>query len=166
MGSDVEGAAVIAPTAVASSFVYKNRTEVFAGRTDHEDTTGTTSPDVTLRVHFQPVASASATLPSRIEEGAAVGHCAVGLDVIGHNSRVSGVAHGNVERLLVMREGDAIRESEIGNEQGHFTSRINAKDAVVWQLLKGRIVEIGEAIRGIGEVYVAVLAGLLDRWAS
>ena len=37
VGSDVEGAAVITPTAVASILVCENGTKVLAGRTENED---------------------------------------------------------------------------------------------------------------------------------
>ena len=138
MGGDVEGAAVIAPTAVASILVCENGAKVFAGRTEHEDASGTGSPDVTLRVHLQSVARASATLAAQrfgIEEGAAVSHGAVGLHFVGHNSRVTRVADGDVEGLLVRGEGNAVGPREVGNQQGHFAFRIHAIDAVMWQLL-------------------------------
>ena len=50
MRGNIESAAVIAPTAIASKLVCEYGAEVVAGRSDHQDASGTGSPDVTLRV--------------------------------------------------------------------------------------------------------------------
>ena len=52
MRGNIESAAVIAPTAIASKLVCEDGAEVFAGRSDHQDASGTGSPDVTLRVYL------------------------------------------------------------------------------------------------------------------
>ena len=49
MRCDVERAAVVTPTAIASKLVCEYGAEVFAGRSDHQDASGTGSPDVALR---------------------------------------------------------------------------------------------------------------------
>lgn len=59
-----------------------------------------------------------------------------GCTFVGHNSRVTRVADGDVEGLLVRREGNAVRPREVGNQQGYFALRIHAIDAVMWQLLQ------------------------------
>ena len=111
---------------------------MFAGRSDYQDASGTGSPEGTLRVHLQRVAGASATLVAQgfgIEEGATVCYRVVGLHIVGHDSRFTGVADGNVEGLLVGGESNAVRPCDVGNQQGDLAFWVHAIDAVMWQFL-------------------------------
>ena len=91
-----------------------------------------------------------------VGELARAGHVAGRVERIGHPDRPPGVGVGDIQRVAVGREGDAVGLAQRAVEQVHAAVDIDAVDAVDRLFLDRRIVAILQAIGRIGEEHRAV----------
>ena len=122
------------------------------------DAAGAGGEQVAIPVHLHPIRQAGELVHQRgrVVEHPALAERAVLFDRERHPDRSLRVRLRHVERLLIRREGDAVGAGHLLREEGKlavFRQAVNAAEIE----FPARIVEVfRQAVRGIGEVEVAV----------
>jgi hypothetical protein len=87
-----------------------------------------------------------------VEEHPTLGRQTIRTQVIGHDHRPLGIRHGDIETLLVGRQGQTVREGQLVVDHHDLAGRAAQIDPVERQLLDRRGVQSFQAVRRIGEV--------------
>ena len=128
------------------------------------DAAGAGRPEVARGVHLHAVGKARLALPSPASVTSANtrpgADRAVGLHRICHPDRLFRVRLRDVERLLVRREGEAVRRVQLLRQQGERAVGAEAVHALEGEFLLRIVPAIRQAVRRIGEVQRA--GGVVD----
>src|SRR5258708_4764817 len=111
VGCDEQRRAVLAERAIAGGLARRKRAQVLALLVEDVDAAGSGGEEVALGVDLHTVGQplALGAHPARgVEEDAPVRDRAVRLDVVGHPDRALRGRVGDVQRLVIWREGDAV----------------------------------------------------------
>ena len=122
---------------------------------DDPDAAGAGGEEVAAQVDLQAVGGAGRGLVVDVVEDAPV-RGAVLAEVVGHPDLLVLVGVGDVENVLVGREGDAVGAALVLDQQLELAVGAQAVDAVEVELAERRLLEALEAVRRVGEVERAV----------
>src|SRR4051812_16107122 len=151
--------AIIAEFAVGGALARVQAAENFTFGRETIDSAGARRPNVALLIDRQSVGKAGAALLGpfgAVVEHAAFAERAIGLDGERFPNRDIGIGLCDVECLLVRREADAIGARHFLGEQRHLAVFAEAINAEPIELARWVLLALGQAVRRIGEVEIAV----------